>query len=190
MDTNKLHAGALAIVLLTSFAPSAPSIANAASNAINPPMNRSGNKFEEAMKFTLKWEGGFADVAQDSGGKTYKGITAATAQAHGYNDPRNIPEAKIKEIYRKAYWDAAGCENLPSPLSSACFDTAVNFGLGGWDYFKGNLPADAVAAAKVVVERRQEYRHKRVREAPSQQVFLAGWLNRDKDLMQTISGGK
>ena len=36
----------------------------------------------------------------------------------------------VRDIYRRSYWDAARCEQLPAPVRLIHFDSAVNSGVG------------------------------------------------------------
>jgi len=42
--------------------------------------------------------------------------------------------------------------------------------------------------AQKIIQGRKNYRYQRVSQAPSQRVFLQGWLNRDEDLEKFIRG--
>ncbi|MCT7964004.1 hypothetical protein NG791_25335 [Laspinema sp. D1] len=122
------------------------------------------------------------------------------AQRHGYSDPCTMPESKIQEIYQAEYWNPAGCGQWRSAqMQLVCFDTAVNFGVGGWQMFSAQgslrdghcyraLPRDEREAARVIVQWRLEFRDFRVSEAPDQRVFLKGWQNRDNDLLRKVGG--
>ena len=157
----------------------------------------SGEDFAKAMKFTEKWEGGFSDHASDVGGRTMKGVTQSTfnsylsSKGQGSRDVATMTESERLEIYKRDYWQAGGCDRKPWPLSLVCFDSVVNFGVGGGKSFfaEAPLPTDARQAALEVVKRRKNYRYQRVTENPGQRVFLHGWLNRDNDLEQRLSNG-
>lgn len=89
--------------------------------------------FPEALAHTLAFEGGWANNPNDPGGATMKGITHRT-YAHylgrdvSHDELRAIPDEHLAEIYRKRYWDACRCSDLPDGLDLAVFDTAVNAG--------------------------------------------------------------
>ena len=89
--------------------------------------------FPEALAHTLAFEGGWANNPNDPGGATMKGITHRT-YAHylgrdvSHDELRAIPDDHLAEIYRKRYWDACRCSDLPDGLDLAVFDTAVNTG--------------------------------------------------------------
>lgn len=176
-----------------------------------PPAS-SGNIFREALQFALRWEGGFVDHPNDIGGATNKGVTTATYNTYRRNrglpirSVREITQAEVEDIYQNMYWTPSNCQIMVRPLAIVHFDTAVNFGVGGATLFLqetlgvaadgGFGPitrsaldrANNVTTARRYVQSRIDYRHERVRQSPSQRVFLTGWLNRDNDLRSYISG--
>lgn len=85
--------------------------------------------FENALAIVLRHEGGYVNDPRDPGGETNYGITIKTARAHGYGGSmREIPMPLVREIYRRGYWDAARCGDLPERLRLLHFDSAVNSG--------------------------------------------------------------
>lgn len=85
--------------------------------------------FDQALQRVLKHEGGYVDHPSDPGGETNYGITKAVAIQHGYTGPmRGISMFVVAEIYRKAYWDAMRCDDLPPDVRYPLFDAAVNSG--------------------------------------------------------------
>jgi len=155
-----------------------------------------GDRLSAALKFTMPWEGGLADHPSDPGGRTNEGVTQATYDA--WRSGRSLPKQdvaqiqteEVKQIYEQNYWRAGGCDKYQAPLDVACFDSVVNFGVGGGKSFFKDLPSDPTAAATQVAEQRQQYRHQRVSEKPSQKVFLQGWLNRDNALKELVDESK
>jgi hypothetical protein len=167
-----------------------------AAAAALPAISQNSNdaSFDSAFKFARKWEGGYADVAGDAGGKTYGGITEATARRNGISDPRQLQgnEGGIKAIYKKDYWDAAKCFRFKSLVAATtCMDTAINYGSAflKYDFFAKCPESDEQQWAKCMVKERRAQRYRQAAR-PSQYKFLAGWLNRDKGLEQFIKGGK
>ncbi|MFV1530507.1 MULTISPECIES: glycoside hydrolase family 108 protein [unclassified Phaeobacter] len=85
--------------------------------------------FEQAVGFALKEqiEGGYVNDPRDPGGETNFGISK-----------RSYPKVNIKEltredaiaIYKRDYWDACKCDELPPEIAVAVFDCAVNQGTG------------------------------------------------------------
>lgn len=166
--------------------------------------------FEEALRFTLKWEGGYVNHPADHGGETNKGITTATYRDYRARKglPRQsvrfITDAEVRDIYEMMYWKPARCDAMAKPLAIAHFDTAVNFGVGGATLFLQELlrvPVDRVFGPRTQTalvqsnhanlglrypQLRIDYRYRRVNRDPSQRVFLQGWLNRDNDLQRYL----
>ncbi|HEY9620286.1 MAG TPA: glycosyl hydrolase 108 family protein [Crinalium sp.] len=172
----------------------------------------SGNAvFQEGLRFTLQWEGGWVNNPADPGGETNKGITAATYSSYRQRkglpnqSVRFITDAEVREIYFDMYWRPSNCDLKVRPLAIVHFDTAVNFGVGGSTLFLQEVlgitadgvygpgtkaalaKANSAITAKRYCQARIDYRYKRVSQTPSQRVFLAGWLNRDNDLLRYIS---
>lgn len=171
------------------------------------------DSFDEALKFTLKWEGGYSNHPHDSGGTTNHGITQRTydeyrsSMGRAQKDVRDITDNEVKNLYLMRYWEASKAEKMCKPLSIAYFDTAVNFGIGNAVMFlqealgfKGNdvdgifgpITAKALKendnskTALRLIEGRIAYRFQRVKENKTQQVFLRGWLNRDYALKRYV----
>lgn len=92
--------------------------------------------FQPSLDLTLAHEGGFVNHPKDPGGATNKGVTQAVYNAYRRNkgldvqSVRHITAAEVKDIYRKQYWDKAGCPRLPAGVDYAVFDYAVNSGPG------------------------------------------------------------
>jgi lysozyme family protein len=176
-----------------------------------PSNNRQNPDLQEALKFTLQWEGGYVDHPNDPGGATNKGVTTATyneylwAKGRAKQHVRNITDAEVQEIYRDLYWKPSQSAAMTRPLAIVHFDTAVNFGVGGAVIFLQEVlgvGADGVFGAKTKAaldkannystakrycQARIDYRYQRVDENPTQKAFLQGWLNRDNDLMRFIA---
>lgn len=92
------------------------------------------SNFDQALDMVLKHEGGYVNHPNDPGGPTNFGITLATyrkyiSPAASAADVRNMGLDDAKVIYRKAYWNALGCDQLPSGIDYAIFDYGVNSGV-------------------------------------------------------------
>ena len=81
--------------------------------------------FDEAVRFTLSWEGAYSDDPTDPGGETRFGISK---RFHPDVDIKALTEEGAKALYRVHYWDRLALDRLPAWLSLAVFDTAVNCG--------------------------------------------------------------
>lgn len=84
------------------------------------------NLFDYALEFTLQHEGGYVNDPADPGGETIYGISR---RAHPEPWAGGRPtKATAALIYRRDYWDACRCDELPAPVAVVVFDTAVNCG--------------------------------------------------------------
>lgn len=90
--------------------------------------------FENCLKITLPFEGGYVNHPKDPGGPTNKGITQRTLSAYlgrpaSVNDVKNISDQTVKAIYKNQYWDKVWADRLPKGVDLAVFDYAVNSGV-------------------------------------------------------------
>ncbi len=85
--------------------------------------------FDQAVAFVLRAEieGGYVDDPRDPGGETNFGISK---RAHPNEDIKNLTRERAMTIYRRTYWDACKCDQLPPKVAVAMFDAAVNQGVG------------------------------------------------------------
>ena len=87
--------------------------------------------FETAFDLLITHEGGFSNHPDDPGGATMYGITEKVARENGYTGAmRDLTLDFAKSIYRKKYWDACRCDQMPDQLRYPLFDGAVNSGPG------------------------------------------------------------
>jgi lysozyme family protein len=90
--------------------------------------------FERCLAITLKWEGGYSNHLDDTGGPTMKGIIQREYDAWRKKNGktkrpvRQIEEEELRAIYRNEYWDAMGCNALLAGMDLCIFDAAVNSG--------------------------------------------------------------
>lgn len=159
------------------------------------------DRFDSALAFVLRWEGGYSDAQADHGGATNHGITQRVYDAFrsALNDPlrpvREIEDGEVKAIYRADYWLRARCDSCPAPLDLVLFDSAVNSGVTQatrWMQRALGVTADGVAGphtlaaiaaciprvtARVLIDHR-EVLLRTLGAREGQGKFLAGWLNR------------
>ena len=87
--------------------------------------------FNRAFDLLITHEGGFSNHPDDPGGATMYGVTEVVARAEGYAGPmRELTLEFAKQVYRKRYWDACRCDQIPDVLRYPLFDAAVNSGPG------------------------------------------------------------
>ncbi|MEZ5997825.1 MAG: glycosyl hydrolase 108 family protein [Hyphomonas sp.] len=94
-------------------------------------------RFDAALAFCFKWEGGYSNHPNDRGGETNFGITAAVynkwrkAQGEPIQSVKLLTHQEAQQIYWSNYWLAAGCDVCRRPLDVLMFDAAVNHGAPG-----------------------------------------------------------
>jgi len=102
--------------------------------------------FEKSLEKVLVYEGGYSNVANDSGGATNLGITLQTLKQFysetGYGDLDHDGDVDINDIklldtqeevsriYKKDYWDKMKLDDFPGGIDFLMFDFGVNSGPG------------------------------------------------------------
>lgn len=82
--------------------------------------------WEKVIEFVLAYEGGLTDDPTDPGGLTNFGISQ---RAYPDLDIRALTVNDAKKIYKRDYWDACRCGEMPEPFAICLFDAAVNMGV-------------------------------------------------------------
>lgn len=169
------------------------------------------SRFDECLRFVLKWEGGYSDHPSDRGGKTNQGITQGV-----YDDWRvgrglarqpvvGLSKDERDAIYRERYWNAVRGDDLPEPVDMVMFDSAVNVGprqairwlqraVGAKDDgVLGPITLGAVKmsdpshVAQAIIDQRGDFYDYLAERDPRQAVFLAGWNNRIRNLQTEVA---
>ncbi len=91
--------------------------------------------YDEALRRLLVHEGGYTNHPSDPGGPTNYGITIYDYRKYVKPDAtaadvRAMSVDEAKAIYRKRYWDAQRCNELPAGVDYSIFDYGVNSGVG------------------------------------------------------------
>lgn len=167
------------------------------------------SSFTPALRFVLRWEGGFVDDPDDRGGRTNKGVTQAVydkwraAHGHPQKDVLHISDDEVAAIYEQNYWLRAKCDRLRDALDMTQFDTAVNMGVRratrilqmavGAEVDGAFGPATQAACdtcdlgtALIKYCEIRESLYRRFAKAPGQAKFLRGWMNRLNDLRHEL----
>lgn len=89
--------------------------------------------FARSLASVLRHEGGYSNHPKDKGGPTNKGITLAAFQANvkpggTVEDLKRITDAQVATVYREAYWNLVGGDDMPGGVDYALFDFGVNSG--------------------------------------------------------------
>jgi lysozyme family protein len=154
-------------------------------------------RFDRCLAEVLRLEGGYADDPRDGGGPTKYGISRATlsrarGRAASAEEVERLCPAEAGRIYRRDYWVAARCGELPAGLDLLILDLAVNMGPGTAarllqtalavepDGVIGpvTLAAAARAPAAGTIRSVSDLRRHRYRALAGFAAFGAGWLRR------------
>lgn len=156
--------------------------------------------------FILKWEGGFVNDPNDSGGATNKGVTIATfrrykGESATVNDLKAITDEEWTAIFKQMYWDKFKADEIASQtVANLCVDWLWMSGTKAIKYAQRLVGADedgivgkqtlARLNAKgdglvlPIYNYRKDFYHRIVASRPSQKRFLRGWINRLNALME------
>ncbi len=87
-------------------------------------------KFRNAFEKLLKYEGGYSNHQNDSGGKTKYGITESLAREVGYDgDMKDLTKEEAAEIYYNHFWTKYRYNEIEDKrVAFECFEQAVNLG--------------------------------------------------------------
>jgi lysozyme family protein len=126
--------------------------------------------FERAFKFAISAEGGYVNDPDDPGGETKFGISK---RAYPSVDIAALTAEQAKEIYRRDYWERAGCDALKWPLNILVFDAAVNQGVS----FAREMAHECGDLAFAMAYRLKKY-SAIVAGRPASLKYFRGWVNR------------
>jgi len=159
------------------------------------------SNWNNSFNLMLKSEGGYVNNPADPGGITNLGVTKATwenwiGRESDEAEMRNLTPEKVKPLYKKKFWDACKCDELPSGIDYLVFDFAVNAGVGrsakvlqtavGANPDGGIGPMTLTAVSNFdaadLVERFSQAKEDFYRNLPTFATFGRGWLNRVADV--------
>lgn len=144
-----------------------------------------GDNWSRAWPIVLKIEGGLSLDPNDTGnyyqGKligTKFGISAAVWG--GQYDIPNLTKEQALDIYKRAYWDAAGCNALAWPMCLIHFDTAIQHGVGVAQKLLNHKPTPEEIYLGL--------RALRYFEDPKWKIYGVAWGNRIEHLNDIVDG--
>lgn len=140
------------------------------------------NTFTLALNFSLRWEGGekYTNDPVDPGGETKWGISK---RAYPDVDIKSLTRTEAELLYKKDYWDKAGCEKMEPKMAIAVFDAAVNCGVGR---VRSWLSEKTEPDVRWFIQRRIQYYLDLVKKKPALNKYIKGWLNRTNDLSKYV----
>ena len=139
------------------------------------------DNFERCFVFVLRHEGGYVNDPRDPGGETKYGISK---RAYPLLNIKNLSIEDAKMIYRKDYWDRAGCGTLEWPMCLVHFDACVNLGVSRATAIK----AKAFNWTDYLFLRIAHYSNLAGSRLAAQ-AYFRGWINRVLDLWKEAKNG-
>jgi len=137
-------------------------------------------RFLRVMQFFFKWEGGYDDDPDDSGGETKFGIDK---RSHPNLDIKNLTREQAIQIYWED-WLKYGCDQYPWPKGEVLFNTYENGGKGLVQKILKRLEPNWTADE--FLDELEAFYHRHAAAAPKDKKCLQGWLNRTEDLRRLI----
>ena len=151
----------------------------------------------QAFAFIAIWEwgnrkdGGYTNDKDDPGGETRWGISK---KSYPDIDIKSLTKEEALIIYEKDYWLKIGADTMEKKLAIACFDSAVNCGVGrtrSWlveleKEKERNPQRNESWAARWMIQRRTQYYLDLVKKKPALNKYIKGWLNRVNDLSKYV----
>jgi lysozyme family protein len=154
------------------------------------------SNWSKSFLLLLESEGGYVNNPSDPGGRTNLGVTQSTWEAwvgrkSNEKEMQSLSAAMVQPLYKRKYWDACCCDDLPIGVDYIVFDFAVNAGVGrsskilqstvgaNPDGDIGELTIAAVnMSAKDIIDRFSQLKVSFYRSLPTFITFGNGWLNR------------
>ena len=162
------------------------------------------SNFKQALEYLVKSEGGYVDNPKDPGGRTNLGVTQKVWESwvgreSNEKEMRALTKADVELLYKRKYWDACRCDDLPTGLDYLVFDFAVNAGVGrsaktlqscvgvSVDGQIGNQTIEAIKkiAPSDLIERFSEAKINFYKSLVTFPTFGKGWLNRVEEVKTT-----
>jgi lysozyme family protein len=162
------------------------------------------DNFEQCLALVLRHEGGYVNNPKDPGGRTNLGVTQKVWEewvGHPVDEAamRALTPQDVAPLYKKNYWDKIKGDDLPAGVDYACFDLAVNSGVGraakilqqavgaNPDGAIGPASLDAVEKAnpRDVATEVCDLRLKFLQSLPTFATFGRGWSRRVSEVEET-----
>jgi lysozyme family protein len=93
------------------------------------------DNWQSAFKMMLASEGGYVHHPADPGGMTNLGVTKRVweewvGRESNEKEMRSLTPEMVEPLYKRKFWDACKCDDLPTGVDYLVFDFAVNAGVG------------------------------------------------------------
>ena len=155
------------------------------------------SNWQKSFELMLQSEGGYVNHPSDPGGMTNLGVTKRVweewvGRESNEKEMRSLTPEMVEPLYKRKFWDACKCDELPIGIDYLVFDFAVNAGVGrsaktlqtavGVPADGGIGPITLAAVNKQdpaeLVEKFSDVKEAFYRTLGTFDVFGKGWLNR------------
>ena len=155
------------------------------------------SNWQKAFEQMLASEGGYVNHPSDPGGMTNLGVTKRVweewvGRESNETEMRSLTSEMVEPLYKRKFWDACKCDELPSGIDYLVFDFAVNAGVGRSAKIlqtavgvtpDGGIGPMTLAAVNAIpeaelVEKFSQAKEDFYRSLNTFETFGKGWLNR------------
>jgi lysozyme family protein len=155
------------------------------------------SNWDNAFKMMLASEGGYVNHPSDPGGMTNLGVTKRVweewvGRESNEKEMRSLTPEMVEPLYKRKFWDACKCDDLPSGIDYLVFDFAVNAGVGRSAKIlqtavgaipDGGIGPMTLAAVNAIpeaelIEKFSQAKEDFYRSLNTFETFGKGWLNR------------
>jgi lysozyme family protein len=155
------------------------------------------DNWKSAFKMMLASEGGYVNHPSDPGGMTNLGVTKRVweewvGRESNEKEMRSLTPEMVEPLYKRKFWDACKCDELPTGVDYLVFDFAVNAGVGRSAKIlqtavgvtpDGGIGPITLAAVKAqdpaeLIEKFSDAKESFYRSLNTFPTFGKGWLNR------------
>ena len=155
------------------------------------------SNWQSAFKMMLASEGGFSNHPSDPGGMTNLGVTKRVweewvGRESNEKEMRSLTPEMVEPLYKRKFWDACKCDDLPTGVDYLVFDFAVNAGVGRSAKIlqtavgvtpDGGIGPITLAAVKAqdpaeLIQKFSDAKESFYRSLNTFPTFGKGWLNR------------
>ena len=93
------------------------------------------SNWQKSFEQMLASEGGYVNHPSDPGGMTNLGVTKRVweewvGRESNEKEMRSLTPEMVEPLYKRKFWDACKCDEMPSGIDYLVFDFAVNAGPG------------------------------------------------------------
>jgi lysozyme family protein len=155
------------------------------------------SNWQKSFELMLASEGGYVNHPSDPGGMTNLGVTKRVweewvGRESNEKEMRSLTPEMVEPLYKRKFWDACKCDDMPSGIDYLVFDFAVNAGVGRSAKIlqtavgvtpDGGIGPITLAAVKAqdpaeLVQKFSDAKEAFYRSLNTFETFGKGWLNR------------